>query len=234
MSTRAGCRPSLLLLAAVLIAGCGGGGGEGSRVAALWRALAARVGLAPPDAEPSSRPPAPAGDAGQDAVTEAVARALGTEQDEADPGPGYWRYTESNGSLRFVQSLAEVPESARASAERIATAAPRAAAAPRAPAPVGPRARLARPSSGRDAPSEPARRAEPAVVVYTTSWCGWCRKTLAWLDERGVDYENRDIESNPEWAAELERKTGRQSIPVVDVGGRIVRGFDPGTLEELL
>jgi len=230
VSPRPGHRLAVALASALLIAGCGAGGDQGSLVAALWGKLAALVGLAPPDTESSPPAPAPAGEAGRDGVLEAVARALGAEQDEADSGPGYWRYTEPNGSLRFVASLAEVPESARATAERIATAAPRPAAGRRAaPAPPAPRARPA-----WNAPSEPARRSAPTVVVYTTSWCGWCRKTLAWLDERGVDYENRDIERNPEWAAELEQKTGRQSIPVVDVDGRIVRGFDPGTLEELL
>lgn len=162
-------------------------------------------------------------------VLATVSRALGADEAELpDAGPGFWRYTESNGSVRFVQSLAEVPASARASAERIATGAPR----PAARRAAAPSRRPARPLP--PAREEPARRADATVIVYTTSWCGWCRKTLAWLDERGVEYENRDIERNPQWAAELERKTGRQSIPVVDVGGRLVRGFDPGTLEELL
>jgi len=234
VSIRPGPLRAVVLVAALLVAGCGAGD-EGSRVAALWRALAARIGLAPPDAEPAAAPAAPAAEADEEGVLAAVARTLAAEEEEADAGPGYWRYTEANGSLRFVQSLAEVPASARATAERIDTAARPAAArraAPspaRAPAPAPPRARPA-----WDAPSEPARRADPSVVVYTAPWCGWCRKTLAWLDARGVDYENRDIERNPQWAAELREKTGRQSIPVVDVDGRIVSGFDPRTLEELL
>ena len=72
------------------------------------------------------------------------------------------------------------------------------------------------------------------VVVYTTSWCGWCRKTMAWLDEAGVDYENRDIEANPLYRAELLAKTGATSIPMVEIDGRVVRGFSPGRMSELL
>ncbi|MEB2343585.1 MAG: glutaredoxin family protein [Deltaproteobacteria bacterium] len=206
-------RPAALLAALALalpFAGCGAGGDHAIR-------------------EPGRAEEGAGGDAVGE-VLGAVSRAVGVEQaDPPDAGPGYWRYTEPSGSVRFVQSLAEVPASARAGAEHIATGAPRPAAARRTAAAP---ARSLRPR--RPAPEEPARHADAAVVVYTTSWCGWCRKTLAWLDERGVDYENRDIERNPEWAAELERKTGGQSIPVVDVGGRLVRGFDPGTLEELL
>ena len=85
-------------------------------------------------------------------------------------------------------------------------------------------------------------RAEPAValarnhdvVVYTTSWCGWCRKTLAFLDKKGVDYENRDIEADDAWRDELEAKTGSTSIPVVEIDGEIVRGNDPTRMQQRL
>jgi glutaredoxin len=223
-------RAAVALVAPALLAAACGGASEGSRVVELWGQLATRIGLAPAeDGTPRGLEAAPAEEPAADGVLAAISRALEADAGAEDAGPGYWRYTEANGSLRFVQTLAEVPASARATAERIAAAAPRSAAdrsaPPRAPLPARPAALTA---------SEPERQAAPTVVVYTTSWCGWCRKTLAWLDERGVDYENRDIERNPEWAAELQRKTGGQSIPVVDVDGRIVRGFAPGTLEELL
>lgn len=206
---------------------------QASRLAVLAPALLALLvaGCGAGEDATLADPAAPAEadeDEGGD-VLGAVSRALGADEDEEpDAGPGYWRYTEANGSLRFVQTWAEVPASARDGAERISTAAPQRETRREA----APRPRRTRPL--RPAQEEPAPRADATVVVYTTSWCGWCRKTLAWLDERGVDYENRDIERNPEWAQELERKTGRQSIPVVDVDGRLVRGFDPGTLEELL
>jgi glutaredoxin len=80
--------------------------------------------------------------------------------------------------------------------------------------------------------SEPT--SEPPVVVYTTAWCGWCRKTLAHLDRRGVDYWNRDIEQDREAASELRRKTGSTAIPVVDVEGELVRGYDQRRLDELI
>ncbi len=71
-------------------------------------------------------------------------------------------------------------------------------------------------------------------MIYTTPWCGWCRKTLAWLDSHGVDYENRDIESDPRAREELLAKTGSTSIPVVEVDGRVIRGYSPRKMEQLL
>jgi glutaredoxin len=91
-------------------------------------------------------------------------------------------------------------------------------------------------SYGDRAWQAPAARARGAygVVVYTTSWCGWCRKTIAWLDAHGVDYENRDIEKNPRWRAELIEKAGGDSIPVVEIDGELIHGFDPGRMSDLL
>ena len=79
-----------------------------------------------------------------------------------------------------------------------------------------------------------AYKTGPEVVVYTTAWCGWCRKTLAFLDERGVRYVNKDIEANDGNREELIQKTGRTSIPVVEIDGEIIRGFNAARMEQLL
>lgn len=72
------------------------------------------------------------------------------------------------------------------------------------------------------------------VTLYTAPWCGWCRKTLAFLDERGVDYVNKDIEADPRYADELREKTGRIAIPYVEIDGHPIRGFDPGEMTRRL
>jgi len=88
------------------------------------------------------------------------------------------------------------------------------------------------PESPQEQIHEPAL--EHVVVVYTTSWCGWCRKTLNFLREEGVAFENRDIEANEMWRDELIEKTGDTGIPVVEIDGTIVRGYRPGRMAELL
>ena len=72
------------------------------------------------------------------------------------------------------------------------------------------------------------------MVVYTAPWCGWCRRTLAHLDARNVTYVNKDIEASPANRDELIRKTGRTSIPVVDIEGELIRGHDPARIDALL
>jgi len=139
----------------------------------------------------------------------------------------YWRYSDASGNVRFVDDVERVPPALRGSARRISMSG--------SGAPTLNRSRAAAPPARRAPTTDPlpaARRGE--VVVYTAPWCGWCRKTLAWLDDRGVAYTNKDIEARPGHRQELIEKTGRTSIPVVEIGGELIRGFSPSRMNELL
>lgn len=88
------------------------------------------------------------------------------------------------------------------------------------------------------APPEQVAAAE-GVVVYKTSWCGVCKKVEGYLKRKGVTYEAKDIEKDPKAAAELQAKASAQgvrtgSVPVIDVGGQLIVGFDRARLEKLL
>ena len=83
--------------------------------------------------------------------------------------------------------------------------------------------------------------AKPAegVIVYKTEWCGVCTKLLAYLDRKGVDYVAKDIEKDSAAAGELQAKAREKgiktgSVPVIDVGGELMVGFDRARLEQLL
>ncbi len=53
------------------------------------------------------------------------------------------------------------------------------------------------------------------------------------MDRVGIDYDPRDVD-DPAIMAELVEKTGQQGVPVFDVGGRILTGFDPDGLDKLV
>jgi len=77
------------------------------------------------------------------------------------------------------------------------------------------------------------------VIVYKTAWCGVCKKVQAYLDRKGVKYVAKDIEKDRAAAAELQAKASKAgiqtgSVPVIDVGGELMVGFDRGRLEKLL
>jgi glutaredoxin-like YruB-family protein len=177
------------------------------------------------------------GDAGQLAAhltegasqaVEAAAARLGGEPEAAaeEPpaeAPEFYRYTDESGTVRFVSSLEDVPRALRDGARPVGNR------VVRAPATRTPE-RIREQAFQQGYETALAHR----VVVYTTSWCGWCRKTLAFLDQRGVTYENRNIEEDEMWREELIEKTGGTSIPVVEIDGEIVRGYDPQRMAALL
>ena len=63
------------------------------------------------------------------------------------------------------------------------------------------------------------------IVVYTTTWCRDCKAAKRFLEERGVPYEEVDIERRPE-AAEIVMtlNDGMRKVPTLDVEGTIVSG----------
>ncbi len=64
------------------------------------------------------------------------------------------------------------------------------------------------------------------VTIYTASWCAFCHATMQYLDKLGVKYEKKDIETDRAFAEEAVAKSGQMGIPVLDIGGDIVIGFD--------
>jgi len=73
------------------------------------------------------------------------------------------------------------------------------------------------------------------IVMYTTPWCGDCKAAERFLRERGIAYEEIDIERHPE-AAEfvMEHNDGMRKVPTLDVEGTIVSGdkFNAARFEE--
>lgn len=77
------------------------------------------------------------------------------------------------------------------------------------------------------------------VFVYSTSWCGFCKKAMAYLREREIPFEEKDIERSARTAAELKAKNKAAGItsggvPIIDVHGNMIVGFDKSRLDELL
>lgn len=77
------------------------------------------------------------------------------------------------------------------------------------------------------------------VIVYKTAWCGVCKKVESYLKKKGVPYTAKDIEKEPAAPAELQAKSAQKkirtgSVPVIDVKGELIVGFDRKRLEQLL
>jgi len=73
------------------------------------------------------------------------------------------------------------------------------------------------------------------VIVYGAEWCGFCHVAMQYFDKKGVKYEYRDVDTNPDWIQESIQKSGQTGIPVLDFGnGKVVVGFDRPKIDELI
>jgi glutaredoxin-like YruB-family protein len=74
------------------------------------------------------------------------------------------------------------------------------------------------------------------VIIYSTTWCAFCKTEEQYLDRLGVGYIKKDIEEDKEAYEELMKKSGGefQGVPVTDIAGSLVLGFDRRKIDEVL
>ena len=72
-------------------------------------------------------------------------------------------------------------------------------------------------------------RANARVVLYATEWCGYCKLTQRFLDQKGITYQAFDIEKDAE-ARKAYEVLGGGGIPILDVNGTLIRGYDPDAI----
>jgi glutaredoxin len=95
------------------------------------------------------------------------------------------------------------------------------------------------PSAPSPGASDVAAAGRPAVIVYGASWCSACHQAEAYFRQHGILFVEHDVEKEPQAAAEMRSKLRRAglrdgSIPVIDVRGHIMVGFDPRSIESAL
>lgn len=72
------------------------------------------------------------------------------------------------------------------------------------------------------------------VLVYGTPTCPYCQKVKEYLKENNIDFTDFDVSSDQEKLEEMKNKTGQMGVPVVDIDGKIVKGFDQEKLNQIL
>lgn len=73
------------------------------------------------------------------------------------------------------------------------------------------------------------------IVIYTTTWCPDCHRAKRYLDQRGLTYEEIDIEKTPGAAEQVEQWSGGfRTVPTFGIDGRVVVDFDRTALDEAL
>jgi len=72
------------------------------------------------------------------------------------------------------------------------------------------------------------------VIIYTTPTCSWCQATKDYLRAREIDFEEVDVSADPDRAREMVEKSGQYGVPVLEIDGELIVGFDRARIDELL
>lgn len=73
-----------------------------------------------------------------------------------------------------------------------------------------------------------------SVIVYSTPTCPYCQAAKRYLASRGIPFEDIDVSRNRAAAIEMIRKSGQQGVPVLDINGEIIVGFDRPRIDAAL
>ncbi len=74
----------------------------------------------------------------------------------------------------------------------------------------------------------------PQVTIYTTPTCVYCRMAKEYFKANNVAYAEKNVAGDQAAVQEMMQKSGQLGVPVIDIDGKIVVGFDKPTLDELL
>lgn len=75
---------------------------------------------------------------------------------------------------------------------------------------------------------------QPAeVIVYSSTHCQYCARLKSYLQDQNIAYEERNVDTNDEYAEEL-WNTGMRSVPVTIIGETKILGFNPAQMQKAL
>jgi len=72
------------------------------------------------------------------------------------------------------------------------------------------------------------------ILVYTTPVCPYCVTVKNFLKDNNIEFEEIDVSADEKAAEEMISKSGQMGVPVLDIGGEIVIGFDKEKISQLL
>ena len=72
------------------------------------------------------------------------------------------------------------------------------------------------------------------IIVYKTEYCSWCHKTVEFLKENKIKFKEIDVSENEKAAEAMVEKSGQYGVPVIDINGEIIIGYDVEALKKAL
>lgn len=72
------------------------------------------------------------------------------------------------------------------------------------------------------------------VIVYSTTWCAFCKAAKQYFDSKGVAYTEVNVEEDQAAAKQIVEETGQMGVPVIRIGKELIVGFDKPKIDAAL
>lgn len=72
------------------------------------------------------------------------------------------------------------------------------------------------------------------IVIYSTPTCPYCVYAKKFFEEKNISFEDVDVSKDRNRAIEMVEKSGQMGVPVIDIAGDIIVGFQPAVFEDML
>ena len=72
------------------------------------------------------------------------------------------------------------------------------------------------------------------ITVYSTPTCPYCKLVKEFLHEKGYEFTEIDVSANHDAATKMVKISGQMGVPVIDVDGKVIVGWNKSALEEIL
>ncbi len=72
------------------------------------------------------------------------------------------------------------------------------------------------------------------VTIYTTSTCVYCKAAKTFFQQNSIQYTEKNVATDIQAREDMIKKSGQLGVPVIDIDGKLVVGFDKPKLVQLL
>ncbi|MCD4671893.1 MAG: glutathione S-transferase N-terminal domain-containing protein [Anaerolineaceae bacterium] len=75
---------------------------------------------------------------------------------------------------------------------------------------------------------------QPRVILFSTPSCSFCRTAKRYLKQQKIKFREVDVSRDQSAARDMVRRSGQSGVPVIDIGGKIIVGFNRPKIDKLL
>ncbi len=79
-----------------------------------------------------------------------------------------------------------------------------------------------------------AKKRQPRVIVFSTPSCSYCNMAKVYFRRNKIKFRDVDVSKDAAAARDLQRRSGQMGVPVIDINGRLIVGFDKPKINKML